>query len=459
MSAAQTLLVPFSWLYIGFIALVIIVPFVRGKADLLTGKNVFLLGVMNYIGIAGLYSGYMPDFFRVLDYDRSDYENFVVGAIVFLGSLLLAYAFSRPSRKLAGRTLRKWPPTSAAVLYFMLVFALVFSVLGFLPIPIPGVAQLMFQIGNKTSVLAVALAFLAWYQSRRNPVLIATLLGVICFAILINIISGGGRRNLVGILIAMPMCWYWISLRYKHWFVNTALIGVAAMAGFVFIFAYSQVRHFDRRGERSERTIAAAAEAVGNMSNASMSSKTLGTMLGQNAGQTSLAAIHLYTNELEPEPFHALYFVAVNWFPRSYWENKPWGLGFTLPKSARAKGTRATWGPGVIGHGFHEGGLHMLVFYGVLVGACLRYLDELLVRQPTNAYLLACFAAMSGHMFGWTRGDIGTFSIQIIACILAVLTVGFAGRMVFGTGVVYPRTDGPEYVNTNLFALRHASSA
>jgi hypothetical protein len=117
------------------------------------------------------------------------------------------------------------------------------------------------------------------------------------------------------------------------------------------------------------------------------------------------------------------------------------GLGYTLPKDSRAKGTRATWGPGIVGHGFHEGGLHMLVFYAVLCAAGMRFLDELLARQPGNPYLLGAFAAMSGHIIGWPRGDIATFSVQIIGCFLAAIVLNWLGRVVFGTGVVYPRTN------------------
>ena len=137
--------------------------------------------------------------------------------------------------------------------------------------------------------------------------------------------------------------------------------------------------------------------------------------------------------------------------PRAIWPDKPRGLGYTLPKTAKARGTRATWGPGIVGHGFHEGGLHMLVFYAFLAAIALRYLDEMLVRQSTNPYLLAGFAAASGHIVGWTRGDIGTFTIQILTAFAVTFLLGWAGRLVFGTGVVYPRTDDPAFTNQNLF--------
>jgi len=78
--------------------------------------------------------------------------------------------------------------------------------------------------------------------------------------------------------------------------------------------------------------------------------------------------------------------------------------------------------------------------YGFLVGSSLRLFDELLMRQPGNPYLLGGFSAVSGHVIGWPRGDIGTFTIHIISGIIMVLLVQWIGRLLFGTGLTYPRT-------------------
>ncbi len=454
MASPETMLIPFCWGFIGILLLLIIVPFARGKSDLITSWNLFLLGSINYVGIAGLNAGYRPDYFRVLEYDRSDYVYFICGVIAFFVPLLLAYWLVKFPRKLAGRSLRKWPPASTGVLYFMLLMSLGFAFLGQYAPSIQGIAQIFSQLGNKAIVLALALAFAAWYGSRKNPVLIGTLAGVVVLTLLLAIVGGGGRRTMLGVLVTIPVCWYWFTLRYKSLLFNTVAIGVLTSVAFFFLVGYSQLRHFDRRGEMKERNFSSAAEVLTKLPGTTLDSKTLDTMLGQNAGQTSLAAIHLYTGEHDPEPFHSVLYVGSIWIPRAFWPDKPVGLGYSLPKTARAKGTRATWGPGIVGHGFHEGGLHMLVFYGTFVGLCLRYFDELLVRQSRNAYLLATFAAMAPHIFGWTRGDIGTFTIQIIGSLIALVIVNIVGRVLFGAGMVYPRTNGPEYVNTNLFALR-----
>jgi hypothetical protein len=308
------------------------------------------------------------------------------------------------------------------------------------PAPIMWLAQVMVHVGNKAIVFALVLAFAAWYRQRSNPVLLLTLLAVVLFALVLAIRAGGGRRTFLGVMMTVPLCFYWLGLRYKKPVFNLTLAGLFAVLVILLVGAYTQVRHFDRRGEKKERNLMNSFAALQEIPSHlfELDVEVLG---GQNAAQTSLAAIHLYTTELEPRPFHTLIYVLVNPIPRAVWPDKPVGLGYSLPKDSRVRGTRATWGPGIVGHGFHEGGLHMLVFYGLLCALALRFLDELLVRQPGNPYILAAFATMTPHIVGWSRGDIGTFTLQLIACFLAGAALGFLGRLFFGTGVVYPRTD------------------
>ncbi|MEM8864296.1 MAG: hypothetical protein AAGF31_01975 [Planctomycetota bacterium] len=444
------LLGPFSFGVIGVIALLIIVPYLRGKSDLLTTWNLFLVGSANFIGLAGVKAAYESERFRILEYTNSDYELFMLGAVVFLTSLVLTYRFVKFPRRIAGRFFRKWPPSNSRTLYGMLLISLVLAALAFKPPPIQGVAQVVSHVGNKATIIAVVLAFAAWCRSKSNLVLLATLLTVLLAGLLIGVLTGGGRRTILGVAIAIPIAYYWLELRYRSPTTNIAVLGVTSFVMLLALGAYSTVRHFDRQGEKKERNVANAMEALLKIPKQMLNSD-VDQLAGQNAAQTALAAIHVYTREEDPVPFHSVFYVGTIYIPRAFWPDKPKGLGYTLPKTVRAKGTRATWGPNVIGHGFHEGGLHMLVFYGFLAAVALRFVDEMLVRQSTNPYLLAFVSASSGHILGWTRGDIGTFTVQIISAVLAILFVSWIGRLMFGTGVVYPRTDDPYFVNQNLF--------
>ena len=48
---------------------------------------------------------------------------------------------------------------------------------------------------------------------------------------------------------------------------------------------------------------------------------------------------------------------------------------------------------------------------------------------------------------GWSRGDIGNFAIQIIAACIMTLSVCWVGRLIYGTGLVYPRTSHLDITN------------
>jgi hypothetical protein len=170
--------------------------------------------------------------------------------------------------------------------------------------------------------------------------------------------------------------------------------------------------------------------------------------LGGDSVDASLVAIHQYTYYATPRPFHTLIFIASNPMPRAFWPDKPEALGYSLPRDSgqwRRTGF-VNWGPGIVGHGFHEGGIHMLVFYAVLFGIAFRFFDELLARQPDNPYLLATFAAVSGQLMAFARGDIGLFSVLILSGFFTVLALNYLVRIFTGVGLSYPRRDRPQPV-------------
>ena len=124
-----------------------------------------------------------------------------------------------------------------------------------------------------------------------------------------------------------------------------------------------------------------------------------------------------------------------------FWEDKPEALGTTLPRDTRKWSGGENWGPGIIGHGFHEGGLYILVIYAFMVGTVLRFSDELLARQPNNPYLLGMLAASSGQIVAWPRGDIAVFTMQIVSAVASGILLVTVARIFFGKGVAY--SDGP----------------
>jgi hypothetical protein len=92
-----------------------------------------------------------------------------------------------------------------------------------------------------------------------------------------------------------------------------------------------------------------------------------------------------------------------------------------------------SWGVNVVGHTAYEGGLWVAALYGFLAAVGLRFLDDPLLRQPTNPFMMAVFAAAAPHIVGWPRGDIFVMTVETAECFLFVVILSVSARVLFGT--------------------------
>ncbi|MBN2022631.1 MAG: hypothetical protein JW809_07535 [Pirellulales bacterium] len=460
----ETLLVFLSWLFILTMFLLIVVPYLRGRADLVTAWNMFLAGSALFVGYATI-AAVAPrtggfGAWGFTRYVAADYLRYCAGVVVFFATIIVVYYKARLPRRLAGRLFLKWPPNSAGVLYLMLpVCALPILAMFFAP-NVHGLGPFLTSIGFPVIAFVVVFSFVAWYKHPINPVLLATfVVALMGMLILASIVFG--RRPFVGVLASIPIALYWLRWRYRRPLRVLVAVSLVSFAALCLVGAYLQVREFG-----VNLTLATVIERTKNIV-ARVFTPNLGSgsMLVQDTAACSLLTIHMYTHELSPKPFNAAYFVLVNPIPRAIWPGKPDSLGHTLPAdSAELYGLRGmdpslNLGPGIIGHGYHEGGLIMLVFYAILAGLALRFIDEILMRQPDNPYFLGFLAASSGHIVGWARGDIGNFSLNIIGAGIAMVVLCWMGRLAFGTGLVYPRTENRDAPALGMVRRRLAAMA
>jgi hypothetical protein len=163
--------------------------------------------------------------------------------------------------------------------------------------------------------------------------------------------------------------------------------------------------------------------------------------IGQNTAECSLVTIYIFKQALAQyptfhvKPLHSLYVIATLPIPREVWPDKPLPLGITLPYDSKVLNTtfaRTNWGPGIVAHGVHDGGMLVLVLYGILAGVALRFIDELLVLNPGNPYLLAFLGAASVQIAGWIRGDIATMTAYGILCFVVMIVLSIVAKFVAG---------------------------
>lgn len=416
-------------------SLTILLPFLRGRSHAFTLFNFFLLGSIEFVGISMLALSeewLLP----ISSYSRDELRMLMLGVLVFYGTAYLVYfAFPLPG-KLAGSTLLAWPSINQRVLMIFAFLSLGLSVFFYLKLEIPIVSEVMRLIGIKSIAFGIVMMFCAWYRDRANPFLLALLIGFVFYSLLFSITVGGGRRTFITAAAGVPVALYWVRYRNAPPGKTVLVYGAVAVFLAMTLLAYGTIRHRGR-GEDADRDFSYAMESLMLIPQKFFDSNKE-QFLGQHTIEYSLLAQKLYRND--PSPFHVAKFLAASPIPRSFWPDKPEGLGYMLPKDARAR-TRATWGPGIIGHGFHEGGFWIIAIYGVIFISFLRYFDELIARQPENPFLIGTMAAIFPHVGGWVRGDIATFSIQVITGVMTCFLVATFVYIVVRRWAKTPRTD------------------
>lgn len=426
----QWLLLVFGWVFIFVTGLMILVPYIRQRADLLTGWNLFLFGSINFVGISSIQSGLTFSHLYSSPTD-SDFVRFVLGALAFYVPAVLTYYYFGLPRKLAARHLRAWGSYSTPVLVFLAIICLVL-VMGYLFVPnVQFLGQFMVFFGINASALGIVFLLKCWQRRPFNVILL--LLACVPFvgaAILSNI--GYGRREFVAVLLTLPLCMYWWRWRYASPGSTVIKLSAFGLVGLVALAGISVTRGM--RVDSSKSLTQVAVEKLRAIPSSFKPSAVSDSVLGGDTTDASLACIRYYSHMAEPQPFYTLYFIGVHPVPRAWWPDKPEALGKTLPNDLGLFfGSDFSIGPGIVGHGYHEGGIFFLIFYGVLLGTLFRFFDGVLVRESDNPYVIGTFCAISGHVLGLSRGDLALFIINIIAGMLTALLLSTMARIFFGT--------------------------
>lgn len=420
----------FSLMFMSGILLFLGVSYMSGKRDLLLPSSFFLLGAANFVGLSGIQAGTAPNHMAV--YTSEDYILYFTGVITFFFTLGVAYVLMRRPARAMGHVMRKWPPGRPSVLLVVIGCTVAFSVGQLVFPPIPIIAQMVYWLGNRSAIFALCLSVVAWYRQKINPIFFMIVIGMFVFSLVLSIATGSvGRRNFLGVLMTVPICSYWLYFRYKRPSTTLFAGGMAAVFLVTVLSAYSQIRFRDREREHDVEFAVESVQMLPEQVQEVDWNRAL-IDIGQLTTEMSLLTINMYAGTSETRPFHSVIWLASNPIPRVFWPDKPEGLGRMLPRDYGKRSEILTWGPGIVGHGYFEGGVHMLVFYGILAAAGLRFFDQLLLTQPDNPYVIAILVASAPHLVGWCRGDIAVFTMHIIFSFLAMAVLYVIASLLFG---------------------------
>ena len=404
----QWLLVPFGWIFICVVLSTIVVTYLRGRSDLFSAWNFFLLGSANFVGFASVQSGQTTQPYG--SHEDWAYLTFIMGATTFFAVLFLTYyGLGRPRDYKVTKTS---DVSDVALAGLWVVFALL-TVLPFLPYSerITGVTGS--TIGLNATIYAICFGTIAVLRRPLNATFWFMLAATTAVAIIVSLL-GRGRQPLLNVLLVFPITFYWMRLRYRSPARSFLPLVVGGAVAFVAVSAYGTIRW---RASNEPMTVAFAIESLKLLPSELFGARGTSSPLGGDAVEVSLLAIQQFSSWEAVKPFYSIYYVLSNPIPRSYWPGKPESLGTMLPRDLGVwtRTGYVNWGPGIVGHGYHEGGLVMLIFYGFLFGVLLRYFDNKLLAQPQNPIFLAMLCSMAATFLAMPRGDFGIYGMQFFA--------------------------------------------
>lgn len=426
-------LVLWGWFAVVSSLLLILIPYIRRRNDLFNSWTLFHLGFANFMGIAAIQSG-NADMHLYVQPQSEDYTRFVLGGIVFYTILVLTYYLFPLPRQLAGKLFTKWGPRTPKTMLWLIPVCLL-MVVGYIfvsRINIQFLAQWMSYFGRYAGSIAIVFAMTAWAQRPFN-ISLAFITGLVVLVAVIAANIEFGRRDFLGVLVTVPLCWYWLRARYSAPPRVLMIVGLFIIVGGSVMAGVSVARA--KRATPDMSVVQAAWAKVKAIPEAFRSTGSAESLFGGDAVDASLATIRLYDKTKQPEPFFTLKYILVHPIPRAWWPDKPNGLGYTLPIEIGWSGYHGAvnLGPGIIGHGFHEGGLAMLAFYGFLFAAVMKFYDSMLARDPGNPYLMGILGACAGQIIGFARGDIALFSVLIIGAFITGYVLSLMARIFGGT--------------------------
>jgi hypothetical protein len=218
-------------------------------------------------------------------------------------------------------------------------------------------------------------------------------------------------------------------------------VSLAAFLALPIAAFYSTFRRFDMRaggpGERTFATTLHAMKEVSAKDAVSVVTRDAFFYFANYAVHYSLLTIHLVENgDVPVEPLHSLAFIATYPIPRALFPEKPQLLSTRLVKDVLRMPYITNWGLGIVGTGCHEGGVPVIMLYAIMIVLICRLVDDPLVRQPDNPFLLGMFCASAPHFAALIRGDFAVMTVEIAESFAFVWGLGLLARFFFGTAAV-----------------------
>ncbi len=387
----------------------VVIQYYRGRHPLFSNRNLFLFSLVFFQCFSTITSLFLGMRWQGVEISTASYLRFSVGLVLFVVLFFVFYNWRRPVNWLARHIPTRAPSRTILPVMVILGVALVFGLESrFAILPLPGsVRVLALPVGRGLCCFSIVLLLWVWNEHRFNvfawmicPALIAV--------VLLSLLRGEfGRRAVLSGVLAVAWGMYYFRWQFKTAIMNTPKYALGGFGVVLLIGGVTAIRAQSAESFSLSYRLQAVAKAI--------SIEQAKELFSTDTFASTLFAIERYTTDLSPEPFHSTLYTLTHPISREVWSGKPKPLAEILPEVVSvARLKRFNWGPGLMGHAWHEGGFIFVVYFALVFGLLYGAVDTRLMQQTNNPYFVAITGAALGQVIAMARGDIGFFMVNWI---------------------------------------------
>jgi len=436
---------------IGVLWLFVIAQHLRGTHDLISVRNMALVGFTVFQLTSALFPlfGHFRTPYLVQD-EAGAAIWFAFSATLFLGVFLLFYEQGFFVKKLARRMpVAQRLPTISMLWTIAVLLTIASSMMRLAWMVAPILAGPGSYLTWGFAAVSSGLVGWSWGKRLYNPFVIVPALIILAINTFIVLEGAFGRQGVIAVGGGLLWGMYYSHFRYlplpKQFFrvAAVATIGLAVVAAFTSV-----------RGGGGERLTADQyVDLVTKQS--SVQEGVLLLVSGQDAGMISMWLNEMFPERFQTRPLNTLYLFAVYPVPRAIWPGKPDSLSLRIPYMARQRGVTPgvlKIGPGILGHTAAEGGWIAVIIYAGLAALFIRFFDEVLRNNVFNPFIVVAIGAAPGQLLAMSRGESAPFAWAAVFIMTSswLLLLGIAktlDMLGWGRTVAVEEADDQEYLD------------
>lgn len=418
---------------------VMLLDYVRGRTELLTLRNLFLLGLIyfQFINAPPVIRFPQADEYGIGDVGPAA-QIYALWCTIFLIVFLVSYEYAPGANAIA----RKVPiPPSVPKYSPLWGLALAALPLAFVlrAVPVPYVGVLADFAGLAVCASAAGLAAYLLFSDWRNPVALLLSPAVFAASAAISSIGEFSRRPLVSVAISIVWGAYYAKFRTMRPFPALVGMGGLGFAGLVAVALFTA-------GGRSLEGLTQITDTSATGAAVSDLTETYGT---------ARIALWLIDQKYEQdnEKIDAPFLLSIKYIvylpvPRAIWGGKPYTVSTYAADWANLRGVRRGRGgvtnpAGIVGNGAPEGGLVAVVLYAMVYAWILRYGDQFIRRAPWHPLVVIPIGSVGGDVFGMPRGESANFMFAFlfgstVTLTLATLIANYLDRLGYSNPIYDP---------------------